>query len=202
MGKTERISSHCACLATSVFGGAGKFNVVIILFTAASSIRRGLPETARRPLFALLDTAKQSPPPPRVVLLQSRSSLTRSANSSGKFDRKIAHSAVPYSTTVRSCNLPGAGLSGVTRTAIRTAGSAGKNRASCSAHPRSSAMSVILRFCPVATNLRILRVLVARRARTHPARTRDAMSRGGNCTPTTKIFEGMRTVEPAEMPQT
>src|SRR5208282_3119354 len=70
MGKTERISSHCACLATSIFGGAGMFNVVIILFTVASSIRRGLPETARRPLFALLDTAKQSPPPPRDVLLQ------------------------------------------------------------------------------------------------------------------------------------
>src|SRR5208337_1626559 len=70
MGKTERISSHCACRALSVFGGAGKFNVVIILFTVASSIRRGLPENARRLLCALLDTAKQSPPPPRDVLLQ------------------------------------------------------------------------------------------------------------------------------------
>src|SRR5271157_2281377 len=88
MGKTERISSHCACLAPSVFGGAGKFNVVIILFTVVSSIRRGLPETARPPLCVLLDTAKQSPPPPRDVLLHlvqpARDPQIPAAGSTGK----------------------------------------------------------------------------------------------------------------------
>src|SRR5271157_580563 len=99
MGKTERISSHCACLAISVFGGAGKFNVVIILFTVASSIRRGLPETARRPLFALLDTAKQSPPPPRDVLLQfvpaSRGPRIPAASSTGKSHIPPCHTPAP-----------------------------------------------------------------------------------------------------------
>jgi len=72
---------------------------------------------------------------------------------------------------VRSCNFLCAGLSGVTLTAKRTAGSAGKNRASCSAHPCSSAMSVISRFCPDATDLQTRRVLASWRARAHPPRT-------------------------------
>src|SRR5208282_1640130 len=99
MGKTERISSHCACRALSVFGGAGKFNVVIILFTVASSIRRGLPENARRLLCALLDTAKQSPPPPRDVLLQlvraSRGRQTPAASSTGKSHIPPCHTPAP-----------------------------------------------------------------------------------------------------------
>src|SRR5208337_1252828 len=99
MGKTERISSHCACLAPSAFGGAGKFNVVIILFTVASSIRRGLPETARPPLCALLDIAKQSPPPPRDVLLHlvqpARDPQIPAAGSTGKSRIPPCHTPAP-----------------------------------------------------------------------------------------------------------
>src|SRR5208283_3874837 len=88
MGKTERISSHCACLALSGFGGAGKFNVVIVLFTAASSIRRGLLETVPRLLCDLPHTATQSPWPPRDVLHlvpALRDPRIPAANSKGKW---------------------------------------------------------------------------------------------------------------------
>src|SRR5271157_1014713 len=98
MGKTERISSHCACLAPSGFGGAGKFNVVIVLFTVASSIRRGLPETVPPPLCVLLDTAKQSPWPPRDVLHlvpASRDPRIPAANSKGRLHIPLCHTPAP-----------------------------------------------------------------------------------------------------------
>src|ERR1700752_2082884 len=69
MGKTERISSHCACRAPSDFGGAPKFGVVIVLFTGASSIRRGHPEIEPLPLCVLRDIAVRSPLPLPDVLL-------------------------------------------------------------------------------------------------------------------------------------
>src|SRR5271166_3991180 len=69
MGKTERASSHWAWREPSDFGGAGKFKVVMSLFTVASSIRKGHPEIERPPLCCLRDTAKRSPQPLPDVLL-------------------------------------------------------------------------------------------------------------------------------------
>src|SRR5271154_6059113 len=73
--------------------------------------------------------------------MSPRDKRTRSSNSIGRFDRKIAISPAPNSSTVDSCNFDCPDRRDDTRTGIRTTESVGKNLASCSAHPVSSAMT-------------------------------------------------------------
>src|SRR5271165_4708043 len=84
----------------------------------------------------------------------------------------MAYSGAPNSTTVDSCNLDRPGRNDSTRTGMRTAGSAGKNRANCSLHPRSLASSAIFRFCPGANGLVVLRATAAVSVEAHTRRGR------------------------------
>src|SRR5580704_12875031 len=69
---------------------------------------------------------------------------TRSSNSSGKLERKIACSEPPNSTTVASRNRVLPARSEVICTGTRTAVARGKKRANRSAQPYSFAVSVTL----------------------------------------------------------
>jgi hypothetical protein len=71
----------------------------------------------------------------------SRSSRTRSSNSSGRVDRKMAFSAAPNSRTVVSRSFVLPGRTAVTCTGIRTRAASGKNRANCSAQPTSCSVT-------------------------------------------------------------
>jgi hypothetical protein len=82
-------------------------------------------------------------------------------------ERKMAYSEAPNSTTVDSCSCDRPGRSDCTRTGMRTAGSVGKNRASCSAHPRSFASNAIFRFTPAPVGLFELRASAAMSVEAH-----------------------------------
>jgi hypothetical protein len=82
----------------------------------------------------------------------------------------MANSGVPNSTTVASCSFAGPGRTGNTRTGMRTGESFGKNRDNCSAHPRSSKVSVICPFVPPPLTLKCP-TLALSRADTHPTRS-------------------------------
>src|SRR3984885_15504864 len=69
--------------------------------------------------------------------LRSRSSRTRSSNSNGNVERKIAKSGAANSSVAASRSLVRPPRRAVTCTGIRTAAACGKNRASCSAQPCS-----------------------------------------------------------------
>ncbi len=77
-----------------------------------------------------------------VQPFRSRSMRTRSSNSRGKLERKIACSEPPNSTTVASFNLVFPARSAVICTGTRTGLARGKKRANLSAHPCSFAMTV------------------------------------------------------------
>src|SRR5579883_2988797 len=87
----------------------------------------------------------ERPPPSREI-------RTRSANSSGSVQTKIAHSSEPYSTTTASCKFTGEffGPKGATRTGILAAGSLGKNLANCSVQFFSSVINAIVVVGPAA----------------------------------------------------
>src|SRR5271154_1940438 len=68
---------------------------------------------------------------------RSRSSRTRSSNSNGKEERKMAKSGAANSSVAASRSLVRPPRRAVTCTGMRTAAACGKNRASCSAQPCS-----------------------------------------------------------------